>query len=455
MQLGDIDLHGKIDVRCPVCNAKTDNLTCKTHGSICESCGTLYNGKYCTDCFTSDLAVPTKKVAAGSVGLGEGRIPQSGYRYITGHGQLSKREINILQAASAEEPSRLKIHRKAEAAIRWLALPRNTEIGLLETVERKAISIASRLRMEAGRPTRVSSEKVVAYSLLIMAKQIGKTIVEVQESLARAGFNIKLQQLSFRIAVPFVSNISSVNMYVNGWKRDSKLFKPKEVGEGPLGKEYAVSVQTFLSDAIDQNGTLSQTCKVHFENALVLAKESAIIGHTSSQTMLSDRTINTSRNDHSTVWIKLESKRCFALFKSINRMLEKSIEAKDNDGGSDEIGNSVRRHLSLPSKKFPASAALMRKAHCLDKFERRSVELFRESLNNSNGKSRRTLARQVLFQADKEIFASLPKPVRQYMKGYITTLPLKRKDRSYVGIKGLVIPGEVLGIDSNWSSLEN
>lgn len=433
----------------------TDNLTCKTHGSICKNCGTLYKGEYCTDCFTHDIVVPTKKVAAVSFGLGEGRIPQSGYSNITGHGQLSRREINILHAASAEEPSRTKIHRKAEAAIRWLALPRNTEIGLLETVERKAISIASRLRTEAGHPTRVSSEKVVAYSLLIMAKQIGKTIVEVQEALARAGFNIKLHLFTFRISVPLESNISSVSMYVNGWKRDPKSFRPREVGDGPLGKEYAVSVQAFLSDAIDRNGTLCQTCKVHFENAIVLAEESAIVSHISSKATLADRTNNTSKKDHSTVWLKLESKRCFALFKSINRMLEKSIEARDDDYGSDGMENSVRRHLSLPSKKFPASAALMRKAHCLDRFERRSVELFRESLNNSNGKSRRILARQVLFQADKEIFASLAKPMRQYVIGYIASLPLKRKDRSYVGVEGLLIPGEVLGRDSNWSSKAN
>ena len=194
--------HGSIEgLRCPICNLKTDNLTCEKHGRICSNCGTLYKGEYCTDCFTSELPQTTKTRGAGTVRLGEGRIPSGGYGYITGRGQLSKREINILHAADKEEPSRTKIHKKAEAAIRWLNLPRNTEIGLLETVERKAVSIMSRMRSDIGRTTRVSSDKVVVYSLLILAKQIGKTIVEVQEALARAGFNIKLHLFTLRIAV--------------------------------------------------------------------------------------------------------------------------------------------------------------------------------------------------------------------------------------------------------------
>ena len=409
-------------------------------------------GEYCTDCFTSELSHTAKKSASASIRLGEGPLSSSGYGRITGRGQLSKREINILQAASAEEPSKIKIHKKAEAAIRWLNLPRTSEIGILETVEKKAMSIVARMRSDFGRTTHVSSEKVVAYSLLVMTKLIGKTIVEVQEALAKAGFNIKLHLFTIRIAVPPESNISKVTMYANGWKKDPKSFRPREVGEGPLGKEYTVSIQTYLSDAIDQRGKLiHQTCKVHFENAIVLVEEPAILDRSGPAQIFFQRTASLPGNDHSTVWLKLDSKRCFALFKSINRMLEKSSELGDNVGETDStrIESSFGHHVFLPSKRLPVSSALMRKARCLDKFERRSLELFRESLNNSNGRSRRTLAREALFQADEEIFSSLPKPLKQYMRGYITTLPLKRKDRTYAGLRGLLIPGEVLRVESN------
>lgn len=403
--------------------------------------------------------------------LGELEIGAKEFGAITGRQSVSKKESNILRAASDEEPARKKIRQKAEAAIRWLNLPRNMETELVETVERNAVSLTTRYRREAlsvGRKIHVSLEKVVEYSLLTEAKKVGRTIREVQEALANAGFNIKLQHFCLRIAVPPDHDMSSVNMYVNGWKREEKDFRPKEAGEGPFGKEYTVNVQAFLSDAITQRGRIEEESwiEVHFDNAVILPDESAVLNQREEWRTVGSRrwysnekvaatTSGSNRvrflqKDPYTARLKLNAEKCFALFRDMNNMLDRSVQTKEQEQADGAISSSkpvqiestIRQHLFLPSKKFPASATLMQRASCLSKVERRSVELFREFLKNSQGRSLRTLAQDALIQADQEVYSSLPESVRVAMRGYVSTLPFQRRDRSYTGIRGLLIPSE-------------
>jgi len=465
--------------RCPICSEKIVQGVCETHGTICETCGTIYQDPFCSNCYPSVSGqLGEGNYYASSRGarpnprtlrLGEQGIPAKEFGAITGRHSVTRKESNILRAATDEEPARRKIRQKAEAAIKWLNLPRNKEMELAETVERTAVSLITRYKTGAslsGRKIHVSIEKVVEYCLLTEAKKIGRSIREVQEALAKAGFNIKLQMFPLRIAVPYDHEISSVKMYVNGWSRNQGFFKPKQVGDGPIGREYSVNVQTLLSDTIDQKGRIGEQSwiKVHFENAVILPDESVADKVISRQnkcrwySLSHQRTIEKRgrigflQKDPNTIWLKLNAEKCFALFKDMNRMLERSSSGAVTGqlsnlniatSTSAEIEGSIRQHLSLPSKKFPASAALMQRACCLAKVERRSVELFRESLKNSEGKSQKTLAHDALVRADQEVYSSLSPSVKLALRAYVSTLPLRRRDRCYTGVKGLLILSEV------------
>jgi hypothetical protein len=466
--------------RCPICSEKIVRGACETHGTICETCGTIYPDPFCPNCYPSvavqlgegNYYVVGRRAEANpeNLRLGEQGIPTKEFGAITGRQSVTRKESNILRAATDEEPTRKKIRQKAEAAIKWLNLPRNKEMALAEAVERTAVSLITKYRTGtslSGRKIHVSIEKVVEYCLLTEAKKIGRSIREVQEALARAGFNIKLQIFRLRIAVPHDIEISFVKLYVNGWRREQGFFKPKQVRDGPIGREYSVTVQILLSDTIDQKGRIGEQTwiKIHFENAVILPDESVadqVIGRqnngrryaSSSQRTIEKRgRIGLLQKDPNTIWLKLSAEKCFALFKDMNRMLERSSSGAMTGqlsgldiaaSTSAEIEGSIRQHLSLPSKKFPASAALMQRARCLAKVERRSVELFRESLKDSEGKSQKTLAHDALVRADQEVYSSLSPSVKLALRSYVSTLPLRRRDRCYTGVKGLLILSEVL-----------
>src|ERR1700730_7851152 len=257
--------------RCPLCNEKIIHGVCEIHGTICETCGTTYHDPFCSNCYPSISgqlgegnyysASRGTRQDPRTLRLGEQGISTKEFGAIIGRQSVTRKESNILRAASDEEPARRKIRQKAEAAIKWLNLPRHKEMELAETIERTAVSLITRYKTQAlisGRKTHISVEKVVEYCLLTEAKKIGRTIREVQDALAKAGFNIKLQMFPLRIAVPYDHEVSSVKMYVNGWRREQGFFKPKQVGDGPIGTEYTISLQVLLSDTIDQKGRIGE-----------------------------------------------------------------------------------------------------------------------------------------------------------------------------------------------------
>ncbi len=466
---------------CPICKEKITYGICETHGTICDTCGTIYQDPFCSNCYPSlseqfgegnyHSASRGTRQDPRALRLGEQGISTKDFGAIVGRQTVSRKESNILRSASDEEPARRKIRQKVEAAIKWLNLPRHKEMELSETIERTAFSLITRYKSEAllsGRKTHVSVEKVVEYCLLAEAKKIGRTIREVQDALAKAGFNIKLQMFPLRIAVPYDHEVSSVKMSVNGWRRDQRFFKPKEVGDGPIGREYTISLQVLLSDTINQKGRIDEASwiKIHFENAVILPDESASDKEINSQKRGRWYSLSTSseriiekrhrigflQKDPNTIWVKPNAEKCFALFKDMSRMLE--LNSSDGVTGhlsdlniatstSAEIESSIRQHLSLPSKKFPASASLMQRACCLAKIERRSIELFRESLKDCEGKSQKTIAQDALLRADHEVYSSLSSSVKLALRAYVSTLPLRRRDRRYTGVKGLLILSEV------------
>jgi hypothetical protein len=459
------------EVKCPICNSIMRNLICPKHGTICKACGMLYKDLTCPNCFPSTpseftLAKIDRSLLANrrtSIPLGERGLVAKQLGAITAKESVSKLEANILKGiTSNEDPHRKKIRMRAEGAIKWLNLPRNAETFLLEAVEKNALAITKGIKNDNSKQRelkkrRISYEKIIEYSLLSEAKKIGKTILEVQEALAKAGFDIKLQPFSLRISVPKNVDISSVGMYVNGWKREEDTFKPKFAGEGPLGVEYSVNFHALLSDTIDSRGRLGERewMEVRFGNAIIVSDDNSALvdkSHVSQSrwylVLSSPRKekVNYIQKGPSTVLLRLNRSKCFSLFKAMNQMLDSFVTKQQHEeqNWKEEIEGSIRQHPPLSSKKFPASAAIMQRAHCLSQVERRSVELFRESLKNSKGRSHHTLAQIALMQADKEVFAAQPLSVRLYVKGYVSTLPLKRKDRSYTGIKGFLIPSEIL-----------
>jgi hypothetical protein len=450
-----------VSAQCPICNSKIVNGVCDQHGTICETCGTIYRDPFCPNCYApvssqfgqvSYLEINQRaRQNPRALRLGELAIAPKELAAITGRQSITRKESNILRAASEEEPIKKKIGQKVESAVRWLNLPRSKEIELIETVEKNTFSLIARYRTEAlsaGRKIHVSLEKVIEYSFLTEAKKIGRTITEVQEALAKAGFNVKLQLFTIRVAIPYGSDLSSVRMYVNGWKREPGSFELKELAEGPIGREYTVSIQALLSDTIDQRGRMGvrSWLEVRFDNAIILPgaeSPTSTIGKAKNE----KNKIRFDQKDPHIVWLGLNAWKCFTLFRNMNHLMERGPNFDDRpvDSGLGVIEASIRQHLPLPSKKFPASAALMQRVSCLSKVEKRSVELFRNSLKNSEGRSRRTLAREALIRADQEVYSSLSPSVKLAMKAYISTLPFKRKrDRLYAGVRGLLLPSEVI-----------
>jgi hypothetical protein len=311
-------------------------------------------------------------------------------------------------------------------------------------VERNASLLASALKSDAtsdGRKIHVSLEKIVEYFVLAEAKRIGRTILEVQRALASAKFNVKLHSVYLRIAVLPGVDISSVKIYVNDWK-DQRDFRASKLSVCPGCTEYTLNLPLYLSDTLDQRGTQRNWLTVRVENARFTPQ--------SSRSAQSEKRKRSSlakiiQRDSHTLFVRANSEKCFSLFKDINRILDKISPRETNQINSSlsQLDGSLRRHLSPFSTKFPASTSLLRRASCLAKFERVSASLFRDLLRNSKGRSNSTLAREALLGADQQVFTSLPPLTKLAMKSYVSTLPLKRRDRVYTGINGLLLPSEL------------
>jgi hypothetical protein len=452
---GDGPAEGFQKILCPICNNEIQNGVCQQHGTICETCGFLYRDAFCTNCYPQiELGGPLRGNASTQQEqsrLGERGLDSRSIREIMGRGSVTRKEMNILNAAVAEDHLERKIRTKAEAAIKWLELSRSASTMLLQNVEKNATTLTNEYGSQSKPGVHVPLERIISYCLLIEAKKIGRTIIEVQNALAKAGFNVKLPYFSLRIALTQGAEISSVCMYVNDRKQSPDCFKPKESGEGPLGKEYSVGVQLQLSDTLGPKGSLRTPAwiKLHFDHALILPEGRAITNQ--SQDSLQSWNLGSDpekhaksrirylKNDPSSIWVKVNSERCFSLFKATNYISERVTSSVNVD--LEPL--AMRHQIPLPSRKLPASAALMRRALCLGLFERRATEIFRQLTTDSKGRSGKTLAKDALLRADREIYASLSKQMQLVMKSYVSTLPLKKKDRNYTGTSGLLILSEL------------
>jgi hypothetical protein len=540
-EFSNLPNRGSVLARCPYCTGPLTSGICEKDGKICESCGTPYKDAQCPSCSlaaqpqtSSQVRSSKSRTLSKNVGLDCGELAPTRREFsqiVVDHPFLSKREADMMRSLFVDQKGK-RIHDKASAAVRCMNLSRDAELTLLQKVERIAsIWVAKRSKKKKKRTTeherteeedgeeerrrrsnnnnhgyssRAALEDKVAYVLLNEARQLGKSILEVQDALAKAGFNISLALFHLKIT-PTVGDLGSVRMYVNGWERP---FLPKEAGIGPLGRQYTINVHAYLADALDAG----EWMEIRFENAIVLPDEPALLagkknssvergwhrqdGQTNDQqTTTTTRSrvsngkktkkgtfVNAVQNDAHTLSVRLNPTKCFSLFKAIKAIVldseeggeekdEKLVAASADVEKGERIDtvefNSDATYCSpsssspppqptlkksdyyylgrfvLPSKKFFASANLMQKALCLGKVERRCAEIFSNSIRNSNGRSPRTLAMDALLSADQEVYSFLPQRLKLAVNSFICTLPLSPSDRSYTGVKGLLIPSEL------------
>lgn len=437
--------------RCRQCGKGPIILDTESGDLLCGSCGCVHEERISSSSrnlpksdrgFDKRVNSRLGSLAHGKHDLGE---------IIADRQSISDREAGMIRGLGYEDSAESEIRPKIEAAVRAMNFPQREESELIEDVMRKVIS---KNRKRKASDTRVSLSKSTMYVLLAEAKLHGRTIEEVQNALAVAGFNIRLE--FFRLRIVASEDVASVKMYINGIEQQPPC--PKEAGDGPLGKEYSVNVQAFLSDALSSD---DGWIEIRFEKAIVLPQDEPAVPtarkplapvrrwYVTTTTTKEEKTAKAFQLDPQTIRLRLNRRKCFALFHAVNDIIDGEVTAppplRGKDGDDPAADVFVRRHALLPSKKFAASAALMRRAGCLALVERKCNDILKSMIKNSFGRSpTRALAPRALLQADQEAYATLPKAVRIEMRSFLSSLPLLESDRKYTGVKGLLIPSEIL-----------
>jgi len=301
------------------------------------------------------------------------------------------------------------VHDKVAQGCNLLNLPSEAKAGFAERVEQAARRFVTRRQLKA--------EDAVKFAILFEARAWGMKLQDVQRILAHAGFPMKIGSVFVTI---LAIDPAKVKLFVNGFERKFRG-KPSRDGRIPsvinaLGLEghsaWTVRLQLALQDALPRGGLISLRVENgYFLDSKLTSVKRLLVGDLS---------------------------HCFSLFKTAK------LATVDNAAPRADLNRDAFVRSLLPSKILPVSSGLMREAGCLAEVERRFVELFRAMMDDSAGRSPRTLAFEALFQADRECFSNLgqEQQVAMALRSKELHLSLK-KDVTYIALRGLLIPSEV------------
>ncbi len=301
------------------------------------------------------------------------------------------------------------IHDKVANGCNLLNLPSEAKASFAERAEQAAKRFLGR--------TRLNAEDAVKFAILFEARAWGMKLQDVQRTLAKAGFQMKLGSVFLTI---LAADPTRVKLFVNGFERTFRGKPSRDDRIPPMinalrlhgHRAWTVRLQLSLQGALPRAGLIS----LRVENGYFLDSKPTSV----KQLLVGD--LN----------------RCFSLFKTAK------LATVDNAAPKAGLNRDAFVRSLLPSKTLPVSSGLMREAGCLAKVERRFVELFRAMAGDSGGRSPQTLAFEALFQADGECFSNLRQEQRAVMALRLKELRLSlRRDVTYTGLRGLLVPSEV------------
>lgn len=422
--LQDAKQQQRSDSLCPYCGESSlVDGKCARCGTICRRCGTPYFGDSCPSCYSEGTGQDEERLLA-SVGsaitpapYGDVAPSRSDLSKIIDHPATVK-EHNIARGIHVDGEEKA-IHDKASAAVAQLNVSPEKRARILEGLEREVLAIKRRAKRNAGRgngdearESRVSLEKAVAFGFLRQCRDIGRSVEEMQDALARAGFRIRLEPLHIAVAT---NDPARVRLSVNGSERRVRIAAAPKL----------VRIPIYLSDLLEGDG----------EVEIRIRGDGTIIDVSSPYEF--------NQEDWRTLRV-LAGKRCFYLFKAEKEVTVWSERAASRTPylvppPSVNTDGVMRRFL--PSK-FPASSMLMNAAGCLREVELRFVTLFREMIRDSHGRTPENVAADALYRADQDVFASLRDSEKSLAQSMIIRMGLSRGG-GYLGKRGLLLKNEV------------
>lgn len=322
------------------------------------------------------------------------------------------------------------VHDKASAAVAQLNVSPEVRARILEGLEREVLAIRKRAKRNAGnddyvgRKSRISLDRAVAFGFLRQCRDIGRSVDEMQNALARAGFRIRLEPVHIAVATHDTANL---RLSVNGSERKVRI----------AASPRLVRVPVYLSDLLEGNGgrpAAREDAEGEGEVEIRLSGDGAIIDVRSPYEF--------SQKNWSTVTI-FAGRRCFYLFKAEKEVAVRSEWTANRTNfllPPPSVNVEAMMKRFLPSK-FPISSVLMNTAGCLRGVELRFATVFREMIRDSHGRAPENVAADALYQADQDVFASLRDPERNLAQSMIIRMGLARG--GYLGKRGLLLKSEV------------
>ena len=395
---------------CPYCRLyPLIDGRCERCGTFCRRCGTPYLGSYCPRCDGGDEESPQAAMGPHvSVPYGDSAPSRSDLRKIIDHA-ASVKEHNIARGIHVDALEKAA-HDKASAAVEQLDVSQEARSKIMEVVEREAAALWKRSRRGGGRG--IALEKAVALAFLSQCRGIGRSVEEMQMTLANAGFGIRLESVSVTISS---EDPASLGLSVNG----------RDIGTKVAASPKTVRVPIYLSDLLEGG---------HGEGAVEIRAEGtgAIIDVRSPYGF--------ERPDWQTVRV-FAGRRCFYLFKARKEATISTTEDASSSRGPTLHVNVEALMKRFQPSKFPITATLMDNAGCLRKVEVMFASLLRGMIADARGRAPESVAASALYLADMDTFRTLPPSEKSLAWSYIVRMGLAKG--GYLGTKGLLLRSEV------------
>lgn len=416
--------HGSVQP-CPYCRLyPLIDGRCQKCGTLCRRCGTPYKGTYCLSCW-GEGADDDGEWAQAALGpaaptpFGDSAPSRWELKSIIDH-TASRKEHNISRGIHVDAVEKA-VHDKASAAVEQLDVSQEARTRITEAVEKEAAALWRRAKRNNDGDRALPLEKAVSLAFLGRCRSIGRSVEEMQQALARAGFGIRMESVYVTVSS---EEPASLRLLVNGAERATKIATSPKTVRVPL----------YLSDLLDNKS--DETVEITLEG------DGAIIDVRSSY--------ESARPDWRTVRV-FAARRCFYLFKA---QKEAAIDVPSGNVSSPtHMGAPVSLQVNvdalmkryLPSK-FPITAALMDDAGCLRQVQLKFASLLREMIADARGRAPDSVAASALYLADMDVFRGLPDAKRGAAWSSIVRMGLARG--SYLGVKGLLLRSEV-GFDES------
>ena len=363
------------------------------------------------------------QVAIGaSTGLtpyGDSAPSRSDLKKIIGH-RATVKEHNIAKGIHVDAVEKA-VHDRGSAAVAQLDVSPEARIRILGEMEREAVATWKRAKKNGiGADQRrknngITLEKAVAFAFLRQCRGIGRSVEQMQHTLARAGFGIRMEPVHVMIAS---RDPGSLRLFVNDREQTMRITRSPKL----------VRVHIYLSDLLEEDSDEEGEVEIR------VSGNGAIIETLSPY--------ESDQPDWQTLRV-FAGRRCFYLFKA-----QEDVAVKPDWTATRAVMpcpelpvnvEAVMRRF-LPSK-FPVSSMLMDISGCLREAELMFVSLFREMIEDAHGRSPERVAVNALYSADQAVFDSLPIAAKSLAQSMIIRLGLARGN--YLGKAGLLLKSEV------------